>query len=150
MAATASHNTFDWLYRTAQMVHRLTVQRKPRFNNDARRNQVPPETDARWKALHCGGTVLANHLGWRLGLRPVRLPHGLKHLGERDAQRPCQPKQVLEGRIPASGFNPAQVRPVHLGQFRQALLGQPSLAERLPGRRRPINQRSELGFGVHP
>ena len=31
VAATASHNAFDWLYRTAQMVHRFTVQRKPGF-----------------------------------------------------------------------------------------------------------------------
>jgi hypothetical protein len=61
------------------------------------------------------------------------LLHGLKQLGERDAQRPRQPKQILEGRVPASGLNPAQIRPVHLGQFRQVLLGQPSLAERLPG-----------------
>jgi hypothetical protein len=37
---------------------------------------------------------------------------------------------------------------VHLGQFRQALLGQPSLAERLPCRRwrRPTSQRSALGL----
>jgi hypothetical protein len=29
VAATASHNTFDWLYRTAQMVHRFRAERKP-------------------------------------------------------------------------------------------------------------------------
>jgi hypothetical protein len=63
---------------------------------------------------------------------PVRLSHGLKQLRERDAQRPRQTKQVLGGRVPASGFNPAQVRPVHLGQFRQALLRQSSLAAQLP------------------
>ena len=59
------------------------------------------------------------------------LADGLKHLGERDAQRPCQPEQILVGRVPASGLNPAQVRPVNARQFRQALLGQPSLAVRL-------------------
>jgi hypothetical protein len=29
VAATASHNTFDWLYRTEQIVHRLEAERKP-------------------------------------------------------------------------------------------------------------------------
>ena len=48
------------------------------------------------------------------------LAHGLRHLAERDAQRPCQPKQVLEGRVPPSGFNFPAIGPVHLGQFRQA------------------------------
>jgi len=56
------------------------------------------------------------------------LADGLEQFRERDAQSTRQPKQVLEGRVPASRFNPAQVRPVHLGQFRQALLGQASLA----------------------
>ena len=64
------------------------------------------------------------------------LADGLKHLGERDAQRPCQPKQVLEGRIPASGFNPAQVRPVHLGQFARRSWDRPRSPLRYPGCRR--------------
>src|ERR1035437_3533258 len=74
------------------------------------------------------------------------LADGLKQVCKRDAQRPRQSEQILEGRVPASRFNPAQVRPVHLGQFRQALLGQASLAERLPGCRVVAIQRSELGL----
>ena len=71
--------------------------------------------------------------------RPVgasTLADSFKQLGERDAQRPRQPKQVLEGRVPASRFNPPQVGPVHLGQLRQTLLGQTSLAAQLPDVRR--------------
>lgn len=64
------------------------------------------------------------------------LLHGLEQFRERDAQRSRQAKQVLEGRVPASGLNPAQIGPVHLGQFRQALLGQTSLAAQLPDVRR--------------
>ena len=64
------------------------------------------------------------------------LLHGLEQFRERDAQRSRQPIEVLEGRVPASGFNSAQVCPVHLSQFRQALLGQPSLAAQLPDVRR--------------
>src|ERR1017187_3856994 len=63
------------------------------------------------------------------------LPHGLEQFRERDAQRPRQPKQILEGRVPASGFNLAQVRPLNARQFRQALRRQPSLAVPLPGYR---------------
>ena len=75
------------------------------------------------------------------------LADGLKHLGERDAQRPCQPEQVLEGRVPASGFNPTQIRPVHLGQIRQALLGQPSLAVRLQAAGWRPSREASWGFG---
>jgi len=77
------------------------------------------------------------------------LADGLKQVCKRDAQRPRQPKQVFEGKVPASGFNPAQIRPVHLGQFRQALLRQPSLGARLPGCRvaaAPARQK-RWGFG---
>lgn len=59
-----------------------------------------------------------------------------EELGKRDAQGSCQPKQVLEGRIPARGFDSPQVRSVHRGQLGQTLLRVAALAAQLSDARR--------------
>jgi hypothetical protein len=102
----------------------------------------------------CPGTltVLVDwHVARPVSPREKTLPDSFKQFRERDAQSTRQPKQVLEGRVPASGFDPTQIGPVHLGQFRQALLGQTSLAAWLPGCRRAAvtpTKMSELGLSA--
>src|ERR1035437_7686983 len=104
------HNAFDWLCRTAQMVHPLKAERKPPFNSprstmsrDAQSDRIPSG-----KRTEGGGRTSAEGSPgqpcWLVARSsPVRLLYGLEQFRERDAQRTRQTKKVLEGRVPASG-----------------------------------------------